>query len=200
MQKKRYIFSDFDGTLTTKDSMMEIILFQRGKRGLFTALLRILPWIALMLLHLYSNQKTKEKLLFHCFGRMKEEDFDAFCRRFADTNRHILRLNLYAKLLKAKREGAEVVVVTASPEKWVARLVPDFKVLGTQLQFSEKGMERHFLTKNCYGKEKVRRILSAFPELQTQRKDCHVTAYGDSKGDSAMLSFADEKHYRDFLS
>ncbi len=200
MQKKRYIFSDFDGTLTTKDSMMEIILFQRGKRGLFTALLRILPWIALMLLHLYSNQKTKEKLLHHCFGKMKEKDFDTFCQRFADTHRHILRQNLYEKLLKAKREGAEVVVVTASPEKWVARLVPDFKVLGTQLQFSEKGMERHFLTKNCYGKEKVRRILSAFPELQMQRKDCHVTAYGDSKGDSAMLSFADEKHYRDFLS
>ena len=115
-------------------------------------------------------------------------------------DKHILRDNLYQKLLLAKAEGTEVVVVTASPENWVSRLAPDFKVLGTELLFSEHGMERHFLTKNCYGKEKVKRILSVFPELQTHRKDYHLTAYGDSKGDGEMLSFADEKHYRNFLS
>ena len=110
MSKKRYIFSDFDGTLTTKDSMMEIIIYQRGKSGLIIALLSILPWLIMMLLHLYPNQKTKEKLLYHCFGSMTESEFDAFCQRFADAHKHILRDNLYQKLLRAKAEGTEVVV------------------------------------------------------------------------------------------
>lgn len=199
MSKKRYIFSDFDGTLTTKDSMMEIIIYQRGKSGLIIALLSILPWLIMMLLHLYPNQKTKEKLLYHCFGSMTESEFDAFCQRFADAHKHILRDNLYQKLLRAKAEGTEVVVVTASPENWVSRLAPDFKVLGTKMQFCKDGFTGHFLTHNCYGKEKVKRILAAYPELESLRNDSHITAYGDSKGDAAMLAFAHEKHFRDFI-
>ena len=132
MQKKRYIFSDFDGTLTLKDSMMEIILFQRGKKGLILALLQLLPWIILMLLRLYSNQKTKEKLLFHCFGTMKEEDFDAFCRRFADTHRHILRLNLYEKLLKASRPSAPFITAGSSMKvcEWPPTMISTSCILG----------------------------------------------------------------------
>lgn len=198
MHKKEIIASDFDGTLTTRDSMMEIIIFQRGKMGLFLALLRIFPWLILMFLHLYSNQKTKEKLLYHCFGRMDEAEFDAFCQRFADAHRHILRTSLYEKLLKAQREGTEVVVVTASPENWVSRLVPEFKVLGTRMEFSSKGFTGKFLSKNCYGPEKVNRLLAACPELKSHREDYHITAYGDSNGDREMLSFADESHLNDF--
>ena len=90
-------------------------------------------------------------------------------------------------------------MVTASPENWVSRLAPDFKVLGTKMQFSKDGFTGHFLTRNCYGKEKVKRILAAYPELESLRNDSHITAYGDSKGDAAMLAFADEKHFRDFI-
>ena len=46
---KKVFFSDFDCTLTTKDSMMSIIIYQRGRLGLVLALLRILPWLILML-------------------------------------------------------------------------------------------------------------------------------------------------------
>ena len=133
---KKFIFSDFDGTLTTKDSMMSIIIYQRGRLGLVLALLRILPWLILMFMGRYSNQRTKEQLLHHCFGRMTVEEFNDLCQRFADSHRHILRNNLYDKLVDAKANGDEVVVVTASPENWVSRLVPEFKVLGTKMEFN----------------------------------------------------------------
>ena len=90
---KRCIFCDFDGTLTTTDSMMSIIIYQRGKVGLALALLRMLPWLVLMFMGRYSNQRTKEKLLYNCFGRMTEEEFNQFFQRFADSHRHILRKN-----------------------------------------------------------------------------------------------------------
>ena len=189
---KRYIFSDFDGTLTTTDSMMSIIIYQRGRLGLVLALLRILPWLILMFMGRYSNQRTKERLLHHCFGRMTEEEFNTFCQRFADSHRHIQRKDLYDRLVEAKKNGDEVVVVTASPENWVSRLVPEFNVLGTKMEFGPCFTGR-FLTPNCYAQEKVNRILEAYPELKTDRNRYHVTAFGDSRGDKEMLEFADER-------
>lgn len=189
---RKFFFSDFDGTLTTSDSMMSIIIYQRGKLGLVLALLRILPWLILMFMGKYSNQRTKERLLHNCFGQMTEDEFNAFCQSFADRHRHILRNDLYYKLVKAKANGDEVVVVTASPENWVSRLVPEFKVLGTKMDFNPCFTGR-FLTPNCYAQEKVNRILAAYPELKTARNCYHVTAFGDSRGDKEMLEFADER-------
>ena len=190
----RFLFSDFDGTLTTRDSMMSVIIYQRGRLGLVLALLRILPWLILMFMGRYSNQRTKERLLHNCFGQLTEEEFNVFCQRFADSHRHILRKDLFDKLMEAKKNGDEVVVVSASPENWVSRLVPEFRVLGTKMEFNPRFTGR-FLTPNCYGQEKVNRILQAYPELKTDRNIYHVTAFGDSRGDKEMLAFADEPHY-----
>ena len=190
-----FLFSDFDGTLTTTDSMMSIIIYQRGKLGLALSLLRILPWLILMFMGRYSNQRTKERLLHNCFGKMTEEDFNTFCQSFADSHRHILRKSVYDRLIEAKKNGDEVVVVTASPENWVSRLVPEFKILGTKMEFCPCFTGR-FLTPNCYAQEKVNRILAAYPELKTDRKTYHVTAFGDSRGDREMLAFADEQIFK----
>ena len=189
---RNFFFSDFDGTLTTKDSMMSIIIYQRGKLGLTLALLRVLPWLILMFMGRYSNQRTKERLLHNCFGQMTEEEFNTFCQSFANSHRHILRKELYDKLVEAKANGDEVVVVTASPENWVSRLVPEFKVLGTKMEFNPRFTGR-FLTPNCYAQEKVNRILEAYPKLKTARSFYHVTAFGDSRGDKEMFEFADER-------
>lgn len=191
---KRIFVSDFDGTLTTTDSMMSIIIFQRGRLGLALAMLRIMPWLLLMVARLYSNQRTKERLLHNCFGRMSEEEFNTFCRQFADAHRHILRAGLYRRLLEEQRNGNEVVVVTASPENWVSRLVPEFKVLGTKMEFGGKGFTGRFLSRNCYGKEKVRRLICEYPDIEKERKEFFITAFGDSRGDKELLSFADEGH------
>jgi phosphoserine phosphatase len=51
-----------------------------------------------------------------------------------------------------------------------------------------------FLTKNCYGQEKVNRIKELYPH----REEYHLTAYGDSNGDRELLAFADEAHYKPF--
>ena len=190
-----FLFSDFDGTLTTTDSMMSIIIYQRGKLGLALSLLRILPWLILMFMGRYSNQRTKERLLHNCFGKMTEEEFNDFCQSFADSHRHILRKSVYDRLMETKKNGDEVVVVTASPENWVSRLVPEFKVLGTKMEFCPCFTGR-FLTPNCYAQEKVNRILAAYPELKNDRKAFHVTAFGDSRGDKEMLAFADEQIFK----
>ena len=138
------------------------------------------------------EEDERERFIAALERLMTVEEFNDFCQRFADSHRHILRNNLYDKLVDAKANGDEVVVVTASPENWVSRLVPEFKVLGTKMEFNPCFTGR-LLTPNCYAQEKVNRILAAYPELETDRNSFHVTAFGDSRGDKEMLEFADER-------
>lgn len=188
---KRITVFDFDGTLTLKDSMMSIILFQRGWIGLAWALLCEIHLIVLMILRLYSNQKAKERLLTHCFGGMKEEDFDVFCEKFASSNKHVMIPEMMEKLRKAQQECDHVYVITASPERWVRLFLPDVTVLGTKLEVKDGKITGRLSSRNCYGQEKVNRLLSALPDIEQHRSDYHITAYGDSRGDKEMLAFAD---------
>jgi phosphoserine phosphatase len=71
---------------------------------------------------------------------------------------------------------------------------PDVKVVGTQIEVKDGRLTGRFLTKNCYGQEKVNRLLSLYPH----RQDYCLVAYGDSRGDKELLSFADESHFKPF--
>lgn len=194
--KQKIIVSDFDGTLTTSDSMLRIIICRRGLAGLILAMVRILPWLLLMAVRLYSNQRTKERLLHICFGDMDAERFRTFCRSFAKANRGILRDSLMREIMEEKAKGTEVVVVTASPAIWVREFMPDgVTVLGSELDFTGGMMSKRFKGRNCYGMEKVERLCAFMPQLRTDREAFYVTAYGDSRGDREMLSFADDPHW-----
>ncbi|MFS6556430.1 HAD family hydrolase, partial [Parabacteroides distasonis] len=83
--KRLYAF-DFDGTLTTKDTLLEFIKFAKGSCALYAAFALYLPLLVLMKLRLYSNYRTKEKIFSHLFRGMTVEDFNAVCRRFAGAN------------------------------------------------------------------------------------------------------------------
>jgi phosphatidylglycerophosphatase C len=44
--KRRIAFFDFDGTITTKDTLLEIIKFQKGTLRFYTGFLLCSPYIA----------------------------------------------------------------------------------------------------------------------------------------------------------
>lgn len=189
---KRVTVFDFDGTLTLKDSMMSIIIFQRGKSGLIWALLRELHLLVLMFMGLYSNQKAKERLLTHCFGGMKEQEFEDFCHKFAESHRNILNPATLSKLQEAKERGDEVFIITASPVSWVGRFIEGITVLGSHMEVKDGIITGKLVGLNCYGEEKVQRLLRKMPEIKQHREDYYITAYGDSRGDREMLAFANE--------
>ena len=192
--KKEIILSDFDGTLTTRDTMLDIIRFRHGTAGLWRALLRLLPWIVMMKLHLYPNGKAKARLLKHCFGDLTADGFRQFAQDYASRHTHLLRPALLRHLQEAQAGGATVIVITASPVEWVRWFVPQFTVLGTALDFDERGFTGRLASPNCYGQEKVRRLTQHLPGLLAHRDTFRITAYGDSRGDKEMLDFADEAH------
>ena len=187
--KKIYAF-DFDGTLTTRDTLIAFIRYACGtSRFLFGFLLHA-PLLVLMKLRLYSNGKAKQKVFAHFFKGMTIETFDTLCQDFARTHRHLLRPEIVRQLEQALSEGAEVLIVSASIDNWVQSFFPSVTVLGTQIEVIDGCLTGRFLTPNCYGQEKVRRILVLHPD----RSAYYLTAYGDSRGDRELFAFADEAH------
>ena len=187
---KQLFAFDFDGTLTTRDTLIAFIRYTCGTpRFLFGFLLHA-PLLVLMKLRLYSNGKAKQRLFSWFFRGMPLQTFDALCQSFALSHRHLLRPETVRLLQQALSEGSEVLVVSASIDNWVQPFFPAVTVLGTQIEVIDGRLSGRFLTPNCYGQEKVRRILALHPDRSAYR----LTAYGDSRGDRELLAFADEAH------
>lgn len=191
--RKVYAF-DFDGTLTTRDTLLEFIRFACGTKAFVLGFLRHAHLLVLMKLKLYPNWKAKQRIFSYFFIGMDQKAFDSLCQHFADDNRHLLRPEGIQTLQQAKAEGAEVLIVSASIDNWVQPFFPDACVLGTKVEVVDGCLTGRFLTKNCYGQEKVNRILALYPDRNTY----HLIAYGDSRGDKELLSFADEPHFKPF--
>ncbi len=179
---------DFDGTLTTRDTLLAFIRYACGTPRFLLGFLLHAPLLVLMKLRLYSNGKVKQSVFSWFFKGMPIETFDALCQEFARSHRHLLRPETVRVLDQAVENGSEVVVVSASIDNWVQPFFPSVTVLGTQIEVIDGCVTGRFLTPNCYGQEKVRRILALYPD----RSSYHLIAYGDSRGDRELLAFADE--------
>lgn len=191
---RRIVAFDFDGTLTTKDTFVAFIRFTKGTTALVLGLLCYAPLLVLMLLHLYPNYKAKQKVFSHFFKGMELEEFNQHCEDFAVQCRHLMRQEGERAVLQARRDGAETIVISASVYNWVKPCVLAHDYLCTEVEVQDGRLTGRFLTKNCYGQEKVHRLLEKYPH----REDYHLTAYGDSRGDKELLAFADEPHYKPF--
>ncbi len=191
--KKIYAF-DFDGTLTTKDTLIEFIRYAKGSMDLGLGFLRYAHLLVLMKLGLYPNYKAKQKVFAYFFKDTTLDDFNALCKEFAASSSNLLRPNAIEAIDLATKEGSEVLIVSASIDNWVQPFFPQVKVLGTQIEVIDGKLTGRFMTKNCYGQEKVNRILSLHPN----RQEYHLTAYGDSRGDRELLAFADESYFKPF--
>ncbi len=200
MKKKLYCF-DFDGTLTTSDTLLEFIKYAKGRGRFLMVFLMYSPLLVMMKLHLYPNWKAKQQIFAHLFAGMCIEKFDALCRGFAEENQHLLRPKGITLVHEALVAGAQVFIVSASIDNWVRpffdiRNLKGVQVLGTQIEVEDGKLTGNFKSNNCYGKEKVHRIAEALKSFE--RSEYEIEAFGDSRGDKEMLAFADKGHFKPF--
>ena len=200
MKKKLYCF-DFDGTLTTSDTLLEFIKYAKGRGRFLMVFLMYSPLLVLMKLHLYPNWKAKQQIFAHLFAGMHIEKFDALCRGFAEESQHLLRPKGITLMHEALVAGAQVFIVSASIDNWVRpffdiRNLKGVQVLGTQIEVEDGKLTGRFKSNNCYGKEKVHRIAEALKSFE--RSEYEIEAFGDSRGDKEMLAFADKGHFKPF--
>ena len=190
---------DFDGTLTRRDTLLEFIRYVKGNKEFLIGFLKHLHLLIMMKLGMMPNWKTKRIIFQYFFGGMTLEKFNEYCEKFAKEKASLLRKKGMVAVNKAVMDGDQVVIISASIENWVEpffrfQVSNHINIIGTKIQVVDGKLTGRFLTKNCYGEEKVRRLLEQYPD----RKEYKLVAYGDSRGDHALLDFADEGHYREF--
>ncbi|RGL06722.1 HAD-IB family phosphatase [Prevotella disiens] len=194
---KVYAF-DFDGTLTKKDTFLAFIEYAKGYGKTFWGFFLFSPILILMKLRLFPNWKAKQMVFSWFFKGMNINEFNQICHEFADRNQCIIRTRGWDTIRKALANGEQVIIITASIENWVKPFFKEFgnqiKVEGTKIDVRINQITGQFLTQNCYGVEKTKRLKEVFPYRQAYE----LIAFGDSDGDRYLLNEADESHYKPF--
>ncbi len=191
MAKRCIAVFDFDGTLTTKDTLLEFIKFACGVPRFYWGFLLFCPILILMKLHLFPNWKAKQLFFSHFFKGWEYNDFKAKGQLFANEIEKMENRKMLEKLNDHLNHSDVVYVISASIFEWVqpwCEKIGVSRVLATQIEVDANGIiSGRFAAKNCYGKEKVRRLL----EVEPERRSYILYAYGDSRGDKEMIAFSD---------
>ena len=193
----RIAFFDFDGTITTKDSLEDFIQFAVGKTRYYFGLLILSPILVGYLTKLIRNDIAKQKLMSHFFKGWDVNQFNKVAEEYSvKCIDKIVRPKARERLDWHKSEGHKVVIVTASMDNWLKKWCEReaFELVSTRMQVVDNHLTGMFENKNCHGEEKVKKI--------TRRYDLkvfeYVYAYGDTSGDKPMMSLANESFYREF--
>jgi HAD superfamily hydrolase (TIGR01490 family) len=194
---RQIAFLDFDGTITTKDTLLEMIKFSKGSFRFYLGFLINSPWLLAWKAGIISNQRAKERMLTWFFGGMQLDHFQDTCNRFASTAiPNLIRPKALSEIRLLQEKAVEVVIVSASPANWLQPWTDQLgtALLATRLETSNQTVTGNILDRNCHGDEKVRRIRESYNLSDYD----YIIAYGDSKGDKPMLALATSKFFKPF--
>lgn len=198
MDKRIVAAFDFDGTITTKDTLIEFIKFSKGNFSFYKGFLLYSPILIAYKLKLYPNGKAKQKIFNHFFHGIKYSHFCLLGEQFADVVETIIRPSAMKMIKEHLDNNDQVYIISASITEWVTpfcKRIGITNVLGTKIEVDDQGLiTGKFLSSNCYGQEKVNRLL----EKEPKRDSYMLYAYGDSQGDKKLIEFADKGWYNKF--
>ncbi len=197
--KKTIAFFDFDGTITTSDTMLELIKFSKGKQSYFLGMIKLSPYLIAMKSGLISKQRAKEKMLAYFFGGMPADKFNEICYRFMVSKLpELIRPDALKRIKEHLSNEHEVTIVTASAESWISKWCNDNKInfLSTKLDIKNNKITGKLDGPNCNDEEKVNRIKSNYNLSDYSSIYC----YGDTKADKPMLRLASFAYYKPFRS
>lgn len=187
---------DFDGTLTTRDSLLPFLHMVVGRWRFIWGLIITSPALISYALKLIPNWQAKESVLTHFLKGLTEQRLQQLGQRFATQKMSkLLRPAALQRLRWHREHGHHIVLVSASLEAYLIPWAESMRfdqVAGTQLEVQDGYLTGRILGKNCYGPEKVKRLQAMLGDLSQY---C-IYAYGDSRGDRELLDVANYPYYR----
>lgn len=198
MTKQTIAAFDFDKTLTRCDTLLPFLLFYAGCwRGCWMLFCE-LPILAAFLCGFAERQQAKERVLTRFFkGRpMKELEKKGEAFASGELDRYV-KAEALEKVCWHREQGHKTVLISASLDLY---LIPWARAHGFDEVISSRLMSKEGLATgklegaNCWGSEKVRRLIERIGPLDGYQ----LHAYGDSRGDKELLESADYPNYRTF--
>ena len=193
----RIAFFDFDGTITKQDTLIKFIRFFVGDMKFIVGILVLLPKFIAYKFNLVSNQYIKENITKYFFSNIDITEFKTKAEQFSLNNIDILiRKSALERIKWHQKNDHKVVVVSASIDYWLKPWCDknDIDLIATQLEVKNNKLTGRLNNKNCFGNEKVRRIMDKYKLSDYD----YIYAYGDSRGDYEMLQISSEKSYKPF--
>ncbi|HEY2650130.1 MAG TPA: HAD family hydrolase [Puia sp.] len=197
MNGRKIAFFDFDGTITSKDSLPEIIKFIKGRAAFYLGLILNIYWFPAYQFNLISADRLKEKILSYFFSGMPEVIFQTQCDRFAGINLPaLIRPGVFTEFDRLRKDGFEMVIVTASAENWIRNWAKQntLDLIATKLETKNGVMTGKLEGKNCKGEQKVVCIKQKWN--LTDYEEIYV--YGDTPADRPMMALATRSFYKPF--
>ncbi len=190
-------FFDFDGTLTTKDTLLPFCLFVVGIKKFLYHLPKIIPIVSMYLFNIIDNAVAKERFLTIILSNIQLNQLELKANLFALNvlNKYINK-TVYQKLLHHLNNNDKVVIVSANLAiylRYWANHHQIHQVIATELEVDNNTVTGKLATANCYGVEKIIRI-KAYLEKTKESYD-YSYAYGNSRGDYEMLQYANEAYF-----
>ena len=191
---------DFDGTLTTADSLGAFLHRQLGTTGWAWALLRQSPTLLAYVLRLVPNHQAKASLLQQTLQGASQASLDRATERLVQEwlPRH---LNTWAmdELQSHQQAGHTCVLLSASLDIYLSAVAKALEIphlICTGLEVRAGQCTGRMSTPNCHGDEKWRRLQAWFVQQGRPRESWELHAYGDTRGDLAVLKQADQAWLR----
>lgn len=194
---KSIAFFDLDGTVSSKDTMLEFIKFAKGRLHFALGFLINSPYFIAYKLNPKLNQWAKEKLMSYFFNNTPLTQFQKWGDAFATEKLpQLIRPKAAAEIQRLKQAGTIIVIVSASLDSWVRKWTEqnNLQLLASMPEVKDGKITGYIKGKNCHGQEKVRRIKVAYALDQFDA----IYAYGDTPGDQPMLKLATVAHYKPF--
>ena len=187
---QKIIFTDLDGTLTTRDTYTQFIFRN------------------IHLKHIIYIPRLIKIFILYFFGRLngndiKQETFKIFFRNqnleelTKNLNSFIKSIQWNNKLISVieekRKKNYKVIIVTASPNIYIQEIC-DFLgydgYISSLIELKDKQLTGNFIGEICNFDEKVNRI-----KKYINNNSYYTISYGNSKGDYAMLQYCTETYF-----
>jgi len=156
---------DFDGTITTDDSLIKFIRFVVGDAKFIWGMIVLSPMLAVYKLKLLPNYKAKQYMLSYFFQGINEQEFMQVANEYSLKHiKTILRPKAMEKIAWHKEQGQKIVIVSTSIECWLKPWCDEngLGLISTKIEIKDGLVTGKFLSKNCYGIEKANRVQEAY--------------------------------------
>lgn len=187
---------DFDKTITFRDTLLPFLYSLKTPAQRIKSSIKLIPTFVAYQCKLLDNHAAKEQLLHTFLKNMEANAVKEAAAKFSiETLPTFVKEEALKRIRWHQSQNHTCVLVSAGLEIYLtpwARKMRFDAVLATKLHVENNKISGKIEGQNCFGPEKVNRLLAhAGP-----KKEFILYAYGDSRGDKELLALADYKFYR----
>lgn len=186
---------DFDKTMTYRDTLLPFLFHLEPFHHKLLNAIKLIPTVMLYKTGYLENHNAKEKLLTAFLKNRSFEELAQQAKMFSLIRlSYFLRPEALQRLHWHQGKKHHCILISAGLELYLKPWADSMglEVSATRLQVHKGRVSGKIHGKNCYGPEKVKRLLERFGP----KEGFKLYAYGDSDGDRELLALADYPFYR----